>query len=71
MKSLLEIVSILSLLACLGALIWLGFQALGSSNEVGDGSLMSWARASGPLWVAGVALVINLAAGRLRKRLDR
>jgi hypothetical protein len=71
MKALLELTSILSMIVCLGALIWLGFQVLGSSNEVGDGSLMTWERSAGPLWVAGLALVVNLGASALRKRLNR
>jgi hypothetical protein len=41
MKGLLELVSILSMIAGLGAICWLGFQLLGSSNEVGDGTLMT------------------------------
>ena len=71
MKGLLELVSILSMIVGLGAICWLGFQLLGSSNEVGDGTLMTWERSAGPLWVAGLALVVNLGAGALRKRLDR
>jgi hypothetical protein len=44
---------------------------ISTSNEVGDGTLLSWDRAGGPLVVAIVALLVNLCTGFLRRRLDR
>jgi hypothetical protein len=70
-KGLLELASMPSMLIFLGALSWLAYSMLATSAEVGDGSLMSWRKAGTPLTVAAVALVVNLAAGRLLKRMDR
>ncbi|MGL4239369.1 hypothetical protein [Tabrizicola sp.] len=69
MKGLLELISLLSVIVCLGAVFWAGLGLLSVSNEVGDASLRTREVISGPLIVAAAAVAINLAAGFVRKRL--
>ena len=69
MKGLLELVTIISMLVALGAITWMGFSLLATSNEVGDGSLLTFGKLRGPLTVAGIALAVNLVAGFVKRRM--
>ncbi len=68
MNGILELISILSMLAAIGALFWAGFGVL-SVSEVGNGSLNTWEATRGPVAVAAAALGVNLVSSFLRRRL--
>ena len=69
MKSALELVKIVSMLAAIGAVFWAGLAVISSAKEFGGSGDPSAA-----LWKCGtifiVAVAINILAGRLNRSAD-
>ena len=68
MRSLLELLSIISIIVFFGGLCWAAMAAISVTPEYGDGSIDK-ARTTKPLIVAGISIVIFIVASQIKKRL--